>query len=69
MVCVEYVREFVYIHKLELINEIFVVLELSNINSVMGELSGEQDWNVPCSDDENYGVQGKVSIYFCWVQK
>ncbi|PSN50912.1 PAXIP1-associated glutamate-rich protein 1 [Blattella germanica] len=26
----------------------------------MGELSGEQDdWNVPCSDDENYGVQGK----------
>jgi hypothetical protein len=32
----------------------------------MAELSGEQDdWNVPCSDDENYGVQGKVGIYFC----
>jgi hypothetical protein len=32
----------------------------------MGELAGEQDgWNVPCSDDENYGVQGKVGINFC----
>jgi hypothetical protein len=32
----------------------------------MAELPGEQDdWNVPCSDDENYGVQGKVGIYFC----
>ncbi|PNF22854.1 hypothetical protein B7P43_G16599 [Cryptotermes secundus] len=26
----------------------------------MSELSGGQDdWNVPCSDDENYGVRGK----------
>ncbi|KAJ9589613.1 hypothetical protein L9F63_017198 [Diploptera punctata] len=26
----------------------------------MSELSGDQeDWNIPCSDDENYGAQGK----------
>jgi hypothetical protein len=32
----------------------------------MTQLSGEQgDWNVPCSDDENYGVQEKVDIYYC----
>jgi hypothetical protein len=32
----------------------------------MTQLSGEQnDWNIPCSDDENYGVQGEVSINFC----
>jgi hypothetical protein len=32
----------------------------------MAEMPGEQDdWNVPCSDDENYGVQGKVGVYFC----
>jgi hypothetical protein len=34
----------------------------------MAELSGEKnDWNVPCSDDENLGLQGKVGIYFCAV--
>ncbi|XP_069683641.1 PAXIP1-associated glutamate-rich protein 1 [Periplaneta americana] len=27
---------------------------------MMGELTGEQDeWNIPCSDDENYNAQGK----------
>ena len=31
----------------------------------MGELSGEQEeWNIPCSDDENYGVQQGKVIYF-----
>jgi hypothetical protein len=36
------------------------------VNSAMAELCGEQDdWNIPCSDDENYGVQGKVSEFLC----
>jgi hypothetical protein len=34
----------------------------------MSEVSYQQDdWNVPCSDDENYGVHGKVSINFCAI--
>jgi hypothetical protein len=33
----------------------------------MTDVRCEQDWNVPCSDDENYGVQGKVSINFCAI--
>lgn len=36
------------------------------VSSEMVELSGKQDeWNLPCSDDENYGVEGKVSVNFC----
>jgi hypothetical protein len=34
----------------------------------MTDVSCQQDdWNVPCSDDENYGVHGKVSINFCVI--
>jgi hypothetical protein len=34
----------------------------------MTDVSCQQDdWNVPCSDDENYGVNGKVSINFCAI--
>lgn len=38
------------------------------MNWVMTDVSCQQDdWNVPCSDDENYGVHGKVSINFCAI--
>jgi hypothetical protein len=34
----------------------------------MTDVSCQQDdWNVACSDDENYGVHGKVSINFCAI--